>query len=339
MRQRATAPASGRRERRGWATPRPRAGGSSAPGWMCGPGTAGWLRVGPAVSPAYRPATRRRASRPPVTEVRAYDCKVPPDDPGDAPEAGEAPDAPERQLPRDGLAEALALVGDRWTLLIVAALLGGPRRFGDLQAEVSGIAPNVLTQRLRALSQQGLVIASAYSERPPRFVYELGAGARELALPAPAARRLGLGQRARRPGLPPRCVRRRRWSWRGGVPPAARRSRRPARTAAPTRTSISPEARTSAVSQLRLVMAAGTIRRSCSDSSASSSRSGLLIRSIRPRSPRAVPGLGRARAHARDRVHAGRVRRLPGRRVDHRPRSGRAARSRSSPTLTTGSPI
>jgi DNA-binding HxlR family transcriptional regulator len=86
-------------------------------------------------------------------------------------------------LPRDGLAEALALVGDRWTLLVIAALLDGPRRFGDLQSEVDGIAPNVLTQRLRALSQSGLVIASAYSERPPRFVYELSAGARELALP------------------------------------------------------------------------------------------------------------------------------------------------------------
>lgn len=92
-------------------------------------------------------------------------------------------DAPAPTPDLSGLSEALSLVGDRWTLLIVAALLGGPRRFGDLQDEVSGIAPNVLTQRLRALSEQGLVIASAYSERPPRFVYELGATARELALP------------------------------------------------------------------------------------------------------------------------------------------------------------
>jgi DNA-binding HxlR family transcriptional regulator len=86
-------------------------------------------------------------------------------------------------LPRDGLGEALSLVGDRWTLLIIAALLDGPRRFGDLQDDVHGIAPNVLTQRLRALTRHGLLIASAYSDRPPRFVYELSAGARELALP------------------------------------------------------------------------------------------------------------------------------------------------------------
>ncbi len=79
------------------------------------------------------------------------------------------------------LAEALTSVGDRWTLLIVAALLDGPRRFGDLQRELPGIAANILTQRLRNLEAQGLVLAERYSERPPRFVYELGASGRELA--------------------------------------------------------------------------------------------------------------------------------------------------------------
>lgn len=79
------------------------------------------------------------------------------------------------------LAEALSSVGDRWTLLIVEALLDGPRRFGDLQEELPGIAPNILTQRLRNLESQGLVLAERYSDRPPRFVYELSATARELA--------------------------------------------------------------------------------------------------------------------------------------------------------------
>jgi DNA-binding HxlR family transcriptional regulator len=79
------------------------------------------------------------------------------------------------------LASALAAVGDRWTLMVVAALLEGPRRFGDLQRDLGGIASNVLSQRLRQLESQGLVVAEPYSERPPRFVYELTAGARELA--------------------------------------------------------------------------------------------------------------------------------------------------------------
>ena len=79
------------------------------------------------------------------------------------------------------LAAALDAVGDRWTLLLVEALLDGPRRFGDLEEALEGIAPNVLTQRLRRLESEGLVVAEPYSQRPPRFVYELSAGGRELA--------------------------------------------------------------------------------------------------------------------------------------------------------------
>ncbi len=90
--------------------------------------------------------------------------------------AASAPD-----LARSALADALAAVGDRWTLLLVAALLDGPRRFGELQEEVAGIAPNVLIQRLRQLERNALVVARPYSERPPRFVYELSSAGRELA--------------------------------------------------------------------------------------------------------------------------------------------------------------
>jgi DNA-binding HxlR family transcriptional regulator len=79
------------------------------------------------------------------------------------------------------LAEALAAVGDRWTLLVVEALLDRPRRFGELQDDVAGISPNVLTQRLRQLERNALVVTRAYSERPPRFVYELSSAGRELA--------------------------------------------------------------------------------------------------------------------------------------------------------------
>jgi DNA-binding HxlR family transcriptional regulator len=82
---------------------------------------------------------------------------------------------------RSPLGEALAAVGDRWTLLIVEALLDGPLRFGELEEAVEGIAPNILTQRLRRLEQDGLVVAHPYSERPRRFVYELTEGGRELA--------------------------------------------------------------------------------------------------------------------------------------------------------------
>jgi DNA-binding HxlR family transcriptional regulator len=79
------------------------------------------------------------------------------------------------------LADALARVGDRWTLLVVAALLEGPLRFNELQAQLEGIAPNVLSARLKTLTEQALVVTQAYSERPPRFVYELSESGRELA--------------------------------------------------------------------------------------------------------------------------------------------------------------
>jgi DNA-binding HxlR family transcriptional regulator len=82
--------------------------------------------------------------------------------------------------PTSPLADALARVGDRWTLLVVAALLDGERRFNELQEALDGIAPNVLSARLKLLAEQALIVSRAYSERPPRFVYELTESGREL---------------------------------------------------------------------------------------------------------------------------------------------------------------
>src|SRR4051812_49729013 len=79
------------------------------------------------------------------------------------------------------LDDALARVGDRWTLLAIAALLDGPLRFNELQEALGGIAPNILSARLKQLSEHALVVQRPYSERPPRFVYELSASGRELA--------------------------------------------------------------------------------------------------------------------------------------------------------------
>jgi DNA-binding HxlR family transcriptional regulator len=83
--------------------------------------------------------------------------------------------------PNTPLGAALDSVGDRWTLLLVEALLDGSRRFGDLESAMPGIASNVLSARLRRLEADALVLAEPYSERPRRFVYELTASGRELA--------------------------------------------------------------------------------------------------------------------------------------------------------------
>jgi DNA-binding HxlR family transcriptional regulator len=97
--------------------------------------------------------------------------------------AGRPSAPPETGLAASSLAEALESVGDRWTLLIVAVLLDGARRFGDLQRELGGIAPNVLSGRLRQLEEQGLLVGEPYSTRPPRFVYELTDSGRALTGP------------------------------------------------------------------------------------------------------------------------------------------------------------
>src|SRR3954471_3386386 len=83
--------------------------------------------------------------------------------------------------PPSPLADALGRIGDRWTLLVIAALLDGEKRFNELQEELDGIAPNVLSGRLKLLGEQALVVSRPYSERPPRFVYELSERGRELA--------------------------------------------------------------------------------------------------------------------------------------------------------------
>ena len=61
------------------------------------------------------------------------------------------------------------------------ALLPGPRRFNELLEEIPGIAANILSQRLKRLERDALLVSRPYSERPPRAAYELTAEGSELA--------------------------------------------------------------------------------------------------------------------------------------------------------------
>ena len=80
------------------------------------------------------------------------------------------------------VAKSLELVGERWTLLIVRDLLRGPARFQDLRAQLSGIPPKLLADRLRRMERQGLVARERYSKRPPRASYTLTDRGRGLGL-------------------------------------------------------------------------------------------------------------------------------------------------------------
>jgi DNA-binding HxlR family transcriptional regulator/peroxiredoxin len=70
------------------------------------------------------------------------------------------------------IAQALGVVGDWWTLLVVRELAGGVTRFGEL-ADTLGVSRKVLTERLNALVEHGLVRRSRYSDHPPRSDYLL----------------------------------------------------------------------------------------------------------------------------------------------------------------------
>jgi DNA-binding HxlR family transcriptional regulator len=84
------------------------------------------------------------------------------------------------------LDRALLLVGDRWSLLIVAALLDSDLRYTELAERLSAsgegptIAPNVLASRLRHLESARLISAEPYQDRPQRFRYALTLDGREL---------------------------------------------------------------------------------------------------------------------------------------------------------------
>ena len=86
-----------------------------------------------------------------------------------------------RGEPVDPLVDAVGQVGDRWSLLVIDGLLSGPRRFGELLEDVDGLAPNILSKRLKQLEADGLIVAEPYSRRPLRHSYRLTAAGEELA--------------------------------------------------------------------------------------------------------------------------------------------------------------
>ena len=113
------------------------------------------------------------------------DCKLPlttrPRKPSGRYDVAVPDPAPPRTPAATPLDAALERVGDRWSLLLVEALLEGPRRFGELQAAVPGIAPNILVDRLRRLERSRVVVAEPYSHRPLRLAYRLSQEGLELA--------------------------------------------------------------------------------------------------------------------------------------------------------------
>lgn len=79
------------------------------------------------------------------------------------------------ELPECPVATAVQLVGSKWKLLIMRNLLARPWRFNELKRSLEGISQKVLTDSLRSMESDGLIIRTAYPEVPPRVEYELSA--------------------------------------------------------------------------------------------------------------------------------------------------------------------
>src|SRR5256714_15388796 len=65
------------------------------------------------------------------------------------------------------------IIGAKWTALLVHDLSEGARRFSELEHSCPGISPRTLSERLRLLEQEGIVVRRSYSATPPRVEYEL----------------------------------------------------------------------------------------------------------------------------------------------------------------------
>ena len=74
----------------------------------------------------------------------------------------------------------LEMIAGKWSLLLLYALRGGRRRYGELQREVEGISQKMLTQTLRELERDGLVARTVYPVVPPHTEYELTALGQDL---------------------------------------------------------------------------------------------------------------------------------------------------------------
>ena len=82
--------------------------------------------------------------------------------------------------------EALARVGDKWSVLVFMQLETAPRRFSELRRRISGISPKMLASTLRGLEREGFVTREVYPTKPPSVEYALTDLGREMAVPVRA---------------------------------------------------------------------------------------------------------------------------------------------------------
>ena len=78
-----------------------------------------------------------------------------------------------RELPECPVATTVMLIGSKWKLLVLRNLMARPWRFNELKRSLAGVSQKVLTETLRAMENDGLVLRTVYAEIPPRVEYAL----------------------------------------------------------------------------------------------------------------------------------------------------------------------
>jgi DNA-binding HxlR family transcriptional regulator len=98
-------------------------------------------------------------------------------------------------LPADcrAVSQVLSRIGDKWSVLVVMSLSGGPQRFSELREVIGGISQKMLTATLRGLERDGLVTRTVFPTIPPRVEYELTDLGHDLTVPV-----IALGEWAKR---------------------------------------------------------------------------------------------------------------------------------------------
>ncbi|TKT80394.1 helix-turn-helix domain-containing protein [Aquamicrobium sp. LC103] len=84
------------------------------------------------------------------------------------------------------VSDVLSRIGDKWTVLVVEFLGGGPLRFNELRKMIGNISQKMLTTTLRGLERDGFVTRTVYPTIPPRVDYELTDLGRDLLVPVRA---------------------------------------------------------------------------------------------------------------------------------------------------------
>jgi len=78
------------------------------------------------------------------------------------------------------IARTAEIISGKWTLLIIRDLASGVKRFNQLERSLHGISPKTLSERLRSLEEEGVIIRQTFAEMPPRVEYSLSVKGRDL---------------------------------------------------------------------------------------------------------------------------------------------------------------